>query len=76
MKIKPISKPETEPPPSTETIRDGVSVTVNPPFRDVQFAANKKLTEEDLQKLIGVPGGTAVAPLKSAAEHPRIKAAK
>jgi len=51
MKNKTISKTETEPPPSTETMREGVSVTVNPPFRDLQYAANKKLTDEDLQKL-------------------------
>ena len=32
-------------------IRDAVSVTVNPPFRGSQYAANKQLTDEELKKL-------------------------
>ena len=51
MKNKTITKADPEPPPAAVPIRDSVSVTVNPPFRGTQYAANKKLTEEDLQKL-------------------------
>ena len=51
MKSKTIVKADPEPPPTTTALRDNVSVTVNPPFRGNQYAANKKLSEEDLKKL-------------------------
>ena len=51
MKNKTIVKADPEPPPTEATLRDNVSVTVNPPFRGTQYAANKKLTDEDLKKL-------------------------
>ena len=57
MKMKTIQKSERrskqdEPDPSAQQqMRDGVSMTVNAPFRGAQFASNKKLTEEDLAKL-------------------------
>jgi len=51
MKIKTEAKSEKEPPPAPVPIRDGVCITLNDPFRDAQFAANKTLSEEDRQKL-------------------------
>ena len=59
MKQKIIKKPEQipakdEPDPINVTLnemREGISVTVNPPFRKKQFAANKKLSPEDWEIL-------------------------
>ncbi len=46
-RIKPnLAKDEPDPSPGT-----GMSLTVNAPFRDCQYAANKKLTDTDLEKL-------------------------
>ena len=51
MKNKTIVKADPEPPPTEATLRDNVSVTVNPPFRGNQYAANKNLTEADVKYL-------------------------
>ncbi len=58
MKTKTIQKKDTvppkedpEPPISAAPQHESICFTVNPPFRDVRFAANKKLSQEDLQKL-------------------------
>ena len=51
MKNNTEAKKEKEPPPAPVPIRDGISITVNPPFRNVQFASNKKLSKEDWQQL-------------------------
>ena len=37
--------------PSQTQLRDEASMTVNAPFRDRQFAANKKLTPEEISAL-------------------------
>ena len=51
-KIKP-NPAKDEPDPSAEpsTLRTEMSLTVNAPFRDRLYAANKKLTPADLEKL-------------------------
>ena len=59
MKNKAIQKADRiatkdEPDPSQvqdAQLRTEISLTINPPFRDKQFACNKKLTEEDTAKL-------------------------
>ena len=51
MKIKPITQNETEPPPLRDAEHENVSITVNPPFRGRQYASNKQLSPEDLEKL-------------------------
>ena len=50
-KADPIPKKDEPDPTVTGELREGVSITVNPPFRGRQYAANKKLTEDDLAKL-------------------------
>ena len=47
----PIPKKDEPDPATQQKLRDGMSVTINEPFRGVQYASNKKLTEKDLGKL-------------------------
>lgn len=53
MKQKTIRKTERDEPDPRQTpeTRDAMSLTVNPPFRGRQYAANKQLADEELQKL-------------------------
>jgi len=44
-----LRKEEQDPPPST--LREGTCININPPFRGMQYAANLKLTDEDLSRL-------------------------
>ena len=52
-KIKPNpAKGEPDPSPEPRTAnREEMSLTINEPFRDRQYAANKKLTKQDLEML-------------------------
>ena len=50
-KADPIPKKDEPDPAGTGEFRNGVSITVNPPFRGAQYASNKKLTPEDIAKL-------------------------
>ena len=49
-KVKP-NPARDEPDPSPEPRRTEMSLTINGPFREKQYAANKKLTPADLEKL-------------------------
>ena len=53
MKNKTIERTQQDDPANTQntTPREAISLTVNPPFRNRQYVANKQLTEAELEKL-------------------------